>query len=48
MIRRLKRQWCKMLHSAIYFAGGRTYQCRTCGERFQNPAVLSHRVGVRP
>ena len=39
MIRRLKRQWCRLLHTAIYFAGGRTYQCRTCGEVFDNPAV---------
>jgi len=23
------------------FAGGRTYECRTCGERFENPAVQS-------
>jgi len=39
MIRRLRRRWCRAFHRAIYFAGGPTYQCRRCGEVWENPAI---------
>jgi hypothetical protein len=32
------RWWCSTFHGSIMFAGGRTYECRTCGRRFENPA----------
>ena len=39
MLKKLKRVWCKLMHSEIMFAGGRTYQCRKCLERFEHPAL---------
>jgi len=28
-----------MMHVRIMFAGGTTYECRRCGERFEHPAL---------
>ena len=38
-MKRVLRCWCRLIHRAIMFAGGATYECRTCGERFPNPAL---------
>ena len=35
----LRRRWCRMTHARIMFAGGPTYECRQCGERFEHPAL---------
>jgi hypothetical protein len=35
----LRRWWCYKFHGRIMFAGGRLYECRRCGQRFENPAV---------
>ena len=45
MIRRIRRAWCRAFHRRIMWAGGPTYECRTCGERFENPALDGPLVG---
>ena len=39
MMIRLRRWWCQQFHTDIMFPGGATYLCRTCGQRFENPAL---------
>lgn len=36
---RLRRWWCRTFHASIMFGGGRHYECRTCGLRFEHPAL---------
>jgi hypothetical protein len=36
---RLLRLWCRLMHRAIMFAGGPTYECATCGQRWPNPML---------
>jgi hypothetical protein len=43
--RQIKRAWCRLMHSDVMFGGGRTYQCRTCLERFENPALDGPAMG---
>jgi len=41
-MKRLHRLWCRVFHRSVRhvaFAGGPTWQCRTCGERWENPAL---------
>ena len=39
--RAVRRWWCRWMHgpSSVMFAGRATYECRRCGERFENPAL---------
>ena len=37
--RTIRRLYCRLAHEGIMFAGGRRYECRTCGENFENPAL---------
>ena len=39
MIRRLQRAWCLAFHSSVRGLWGSVYECRTCGERWPNPAL---------
>ncbi len=37
MIEHLHRIWCRIWHTDISFAGGRTYRCRTCHREYATP-----------
>ena len=39
MIQSIRRWYCRHMHRSIMFAGGRSYECATCHERYENPAL---------
>jgi len=48
MIRRLKRLWCLAVHSSVRGLWGPTYTCKTCGQRWSNPALDGHVKQLAP
>ena len=36
MIEQIHRLYCQIFHRSIMWAGGKTYECRTCGEVFDS------------